>query len=90
MVIECVFFGPLREAVGQKTVQFETEANTAGALLVELEEAYPDLQQLIDDGALVDGIAVTLNGKHLPQLDGLDTVVCADDVVRLTTAVYGG
>lgn len=88
--IECVFFGPLREAVGQKTVHFETSANTAGDLLAELQASYPDMRELVDDGELADGIAVTHNGTHLPHRDGLATALEDGDLIRLTTAVYGG
>lgn len=88
--IECVFFGPLREAVGQKTVYLDTSANTAGDLLAELQASYPDMRELVDDGELADGIAVTHNGTHLPHCDGLATALEDGDLIRLTTAVYGG
>ena len=88
--IECVFFGPLREAVGQKTVHYETDAETAGDLLAELRESYPELRSLVDGDELAEGIAVTHNGKHIPHRDGLETELEDGDVVRLTTAVYGG
>lgn len=90
MEIECAFFGPLREAVGQKNLCYETEADTAGELLAELRESYSDLSNLVDDGELADGIAITHNGKHLTHRDGLETEIEDSDVIRLTTAVYGG
>ena len=43
MRVECVFFGPLRERVGTKTVVRDTDAATVHALLRELEATYPGL-----------------------------------------------
>ena len=90
MEIECVFFGPLRESVGQKTVHHETEASTTEELLDELEDSYPALRRLVEGGELADGIAVTHNGRHLHHRDGLETELEDGDVVRLTTIIYGG
>ena len=90
MQIECVFFGPLRDAVDAKSIVHDTDAETAGELLRELEAAYPNLRELVSGDELADGIAVTLNKRHLPNLDGLETEIENKDVLRLTTAVYGG
>lgn len=93
MRVECVLFGPLREAVGEKTVAVETGAGTVGELLAHLEREYPGLEgRLLEDtGAdLVDGLAVTLGKKHVQHLDGLATELSDGDVVRMTPAVYGG
>lgn len=90
MNVECVFFGPLREAVGEKTVVRDTDAETVGDLLAELEAAHPEMQSLVEDGELVSGLAVTLNTRHVRHLDGLDTGLAEGDVLRLTPAVYGG
>lgn len=91
MQVECVFFGPLREAVGEKTVVRETDAATVGALLADLEAAYPELaDDLLADGELDPSVAVTVNEEHVQYLDGLDSALSDGDVVRLTTAVYGG
>lgn len=91
MQVECVFFGPLREAVGEKTVVRETDAATVGALLSDLEAAYPELAgDLLADDELDPSVAVTVNEDHVQYLDGLDSDLSDGDVVRLTTAVYGG
>lgn len=103
MRVECVFFGPLRERVGEKTVVRDTDAATVGDLLRELEAAYPGLGGRLlaesvdgtndpsgDEGALADAVAVTLNGTHLQHRDGIATGIAEGDVVRFTTAVYGG
>ena len=90
MEIECVFFGPLRESVGQKTLQYDTDVDTVGGLLAEIQQSYPDLRELVEDGAVADGIAVTHNDKHLRHRDGLETKLEHGDVLRLTTVIYGG
>lgn len=92
MQVECAFFGPLRDAVGEKAVVRETDAETVGELLAELEADYPELagQLVQSEDALREGLAVTLDGKHVQHLDGFDTVLSDGDVVRMTPAVYGG
>lgn len=93
MRVECVFFGPLRDEVGQKTVEFETDAATVHELLVDLESAFDGLDGALlaePDEGLADELAVTVNEKHVQQLEGADTAVSDGDVVRFTTAVYGG
>lgn len=93
MQLECVFFGPFRDAVGEKTVFYDTDAETVGELLVEIEADYPGLEgELVaDDG---DGLAgdtvVTRNTKNVVHIDGLETTVESDDVIRLVPSVYGG
>lgn len=91
MEVECAFFGPFREAVGDKTVKLDTDAATVGDLLVEIETHYPDLEgRLLEDEDVRPEIAVTINGKHVQHVDGVETTLADGDVVRLTPAVYGG
>ncbi|WP_265111780.1 ubiquitin-like small modifier protein 1 [Halosolutus halophilus] len=93
MQIECVFFGPFREAVGEKTVQFETDAETVGELLSDLETAYPALDGRLvaaDGGGLAGETVVTRDRKNVTHLDGLETIVETDSVIRLVPSVYGG
>ncbi|PCR90249.1 ubiquitin-like small modifier protein 1 [Natrinema ejinorense] len=93
MQLECVFFGPFRDVVGEKTVRYETDAETVGDLLVELEAAYPGLEgELVDDDG--DGLAgdtvVTKDETNVVHLEGLETVLETDTVLRLVPSVYGG
>jgi len=92
MALECVFFGPFREDVGEKTVLVESAAETAGELLCELETRYPVLQgRLVDSGeGLAGSTVVTKNKTDLRHLDGLDTPIEEGDVIRLVPSVYGG
>lgn len=91
--LECVFFGPFRDAVGRKTVVHETDAATVGDLLAELEVTYPELAgDLLDERG--DGLAgdtvVTVNERNVVHREGLETGLEADDVIRLVPSVYGG
>ncbi|MFB1062450.1 MoaD/ThiS family protein [Natrinema sp. H-ect4] len=90
--LECVFFGPFRDAVGEKTVFYETDAETVGELLVELEAAYPLEGELVaDDGeGLAGDTVVTRDTKNVVHIDGLETELAADSVIRLVPSVYGG
>ncbi|GAB6880626.1 hypothetical protein JCM17823_29000 [Halorubrum gandharaense] len=103
--IECRFFGPFREAVGEKEVTLSVGderaedagdvviADTYRELLSALESRYPALDgDLLDEeGADLAGrTVVTRNTVDLRHLDGLDTTVEDGDVVRLIPSVYGG
>jgi len=91
MHVECVFFGPFRDEVGEKTVTRETDAATVGELLAEVEAAYPGLEgRLLDGTAVVSEVAVTLNDTHVQHIDGADTELSEGDILRMTPAVYGG
>lgn len=59
MQVECIFFGPFREAVGVKRVERDTESETVGDLLRELEADYPALDgRLVGDGNPSDSSTV--------------------------------
>lgn len=91
MEIECAFFGPFRDEVGEKTVRWETTAETVGELVTEIEAAYPGLEgRLLDEGGVVPEISVTLNDTHVQYIDGSETPISDGDTLRLTPAVYGG
>jgi molybdopterin synthase sulfur carrier subunit len=93
MKIELRCFGPVREAVGSKTVARELPANaTIGDLLVELVEEAPELDgQLVDEAGEVRGsINVTVEGRNVRQLDGAATTLSDGDVVRIAPPVVGG
>lgn len=94
MQVECKFFGPFRDDVEVDRVGWELpDGATAGDLLRDLEAEYPDLAgRLVDeDGGTTAGqTVVTLDGKNVKHLDGLDTPLSEGDVVRLVPSVYGG
>ncbi|WP_394295575.1 MoaD/ThiS family protein [Natrialba hulunbeirensis] len=91
--LECVFFGPFRDAIDEKTVYHETDATTVGDLLRELEDEYPPLAgELVDEDAatLAGDTVVTLDKKNVTHIDGLATELREDAVIRLVPSVYGG
>ncbi|MFB6176600.1 MAG: MoaD/ThiS family protein [Halobaculum sp.] len=93
MQIECRFFGPFAEDTETDVDRRETDAETVGELLAELEAAYPELSGRLvsDDGTDTAGsTVVTRNERHVQQLSGLDTSLSEGDVIRLTPSVYGG
>ena len=89
--LECVFFGPFREDVGEERVEWDPEGETVGDLLVELETAFPVLEgRLVDGDDLAGQTVVTKNERDVRHLDGLETELEAGDVFRLVPSVYGG
>jgi sulfur-carrier protein len=91
--IECRFFGPFREAVGEKTVIHETSADAVGDLLFELEAAFPSLEGRLvdqDEQGLAGRTVVTKDTTDVTHLDGLETPLDEESVIRLVPSVYGG
>ncbi len=89
--VECVLFGPFREDVGEKAVSLETDAETVGELLSDLERQYPVLSgRLIDDGSIAGETVVTKDKRDVRHIDGLETSMEKDAVYRLVPSVYGG
>ncbi|SDQ64933.1 MoaD/ThiS family protein [Natronobacterium texcoconense] len=95
MQLECVFFGPFRNAVGEKTVHHEVDVEpvTIGDLLTDLEASYPDLEgELLDadETGLAGDTVVTVDERNVVHLDGLETELDEESVVRMIPSVYGG
>lgn len=94
MQLECIFFGPFREDVAEKSVTWNTDAETVGDVLRELEATYPVLEGRLVDETADDGIAgktvVTKNKTDIRHLESLETSVDDGDVLRLVPSVYGG
>jgi molybdopterin synthase sulfur carrier subunit len=90
MDIQCNFFGPLREAVGEKTVVCEIPPNaTVRDLLADLVAAH-DLDGVLTDDGDLGSVTVTKNGTNIAHLDDLETALDEGDVVRLAPPVVGG
>ena len=93
MDIECVCFGPIREAVGTKTVVQTLEAgSTVGDLLTELDRELDGFRgaALTEDGELREGIVVTVDTDNIRQLNGTATTLTDGDTVRITPQIQGG
>ena len=87
-------FGTLRSVLGgSKEIEVHLEARpTARDLLDQLIAAYPAVGQKIlgQGGGLRGGVSVLVNGRSVRFLDGLSTVLEADDDVALFPPVGGG
>ena len=74
---------------GAKTVQ--AEGNTIGALLDNLETAYPGFKaNIIQDGKLHRFVNIYLNDEDIRYLGQLDTPLKDGDVVSILPALAGG
>lgn len=92
MHVRCHFFGSLREAVGEKTVEREVAPETTvDTLLVTVVNDYPELEELLfENEELRESITITRNAKHINYMDGSDTGLEADDDIRVTPSIQGG
>ncbi|SNR30942.1 ubiquitin-like small modifier protein 1 [Halorubrum vacuolatum] len=92
MELELRFFATFREAVGTKTLPYETaDGATVGDVLRDLEAEYADLEdRLIVDGGLAPHINVLKNGREVLHLDGLETSLADGDRLAVFPPVAGG
>ncbi|WP_277552869.1 MoaD family protein [Halobaculum limi] len=91
--VECRLFGPFRDDAGVHEMRRQTDADTVGDLLRELEAEFPALAgRLVDEeaGTTAGSTVVTKAKKNVKHLDGLDTHLADGDVIRLVPSVYGG
>ena len=93
MEVEIKLFGPMREAVGEKTlVRTLPEGATVGDLIDDLVDEYPTLEGrfLDEDGDIDSGVNVTVNGTNVRQRDGPATELADGDLLRTAPPVAGG
>ena len=91
-MIEIALYGPFREAVGEKTVEFGVDdETTVGSVLRSLAAEYPDLDaRLFEDGHLRESINVSKNGKNVKLLDRGETPIDDGDRLTVTVSLEGG
>jgi molybdopterin synthase sulfur carrier subunit len=94
MDVNCVFFGPARDAVGQKSVSVTLdEGATVADAFDALLASYAGLEPYIgdaDDDSPGRRLTVTVDKTDIKQLDGRDTTLEAGSTVRVAPAVVGG
>lgn len=91
MSVTCALFGPMRDPVGQKHVELDVDTPIPIREVIDaLLTAEPGLGQYLDEIEETRSITVTVDGTHIDQRDGFDTLVTDDDIVRLTQPVVGG
>ncbi|WP_165874821.1 ubiquitin-like small modifier protein 1 [Natrarchaeobius oligotrophus] len=92
MAITCDFYGPLREAVGRKTITHDVSTDaTVGDVLESIAVDHPELGELLfSDGDLRETMNVSVNSRHVRLQDGLETPVEDGDTVRAYPPAEGG
>ncbi|MFB6156666.1 MAG: ubiquitin-like small modifier protein 1 [Haloferacaceae archaeon] len=92
MRVECHFFGPLRDAVGTKTVARELPAGATVADLVrDLAAEFDAVEERVLDGDEVgEDVNVTVDGRNVRQREGAATELSDGATVRFAPPVVGG
>ncbi|GCE49441.1 molybdopterin converting factor small subunit [Thermosporothrix hazakensis] len=86
-----VRFAPILRASVGGSKQVAAQGNTLGEVLADLFERYPTLKQQIQpDNELSRFINIYVNDQDVRYLQGLETVVGANDTVILLPAMAGG
>lgn len=93
MELELRFFATFREAVGQKTVDWEFDDGTdIGQVLAAIEDEYPELvgELLDDDDEIQPQLTVLKNGREVVHIDDTETTLEDGDRVSIFPPVAGG
>lgn len=92
MRLELRFFASFREAVGQKVLEreYEADAVTVIDVLEELVSDYPDLDIFAGPMELRDFVSVMKNGRDITHLEGLDTTLEDGDKLSVFPPIAGG
>lgn len=91
--LELRFFATFREAVGQKTIHREYDADaTVGDVLVAIETEYPEFDgDIVDeDGEIQPQLSILRNGREVTHLDGTETTLEDGDRLSIFPPVAGG
>lgn len=91
IMTEVKFFANFREIVGQRSINIDAGGKTVGWLIDHLVDKYEGLgPALFEDDELREYVHVMVNGRSIHFLDGLDTVLQADDELAIFPPVAGG
>ena len=91
--MEIKIYATLRDVVGGPSVHVDdAPATTIGQILQALCARYPELRpRLFDDqDELNRAIHILINGRDARYLNGLESAVSAEDIVRIFPPVGGG
>ena len=82
---------PLRPHTDGKR-ELELEGKTAGEVLAALLALYPDLNDHFYDekGEMRKFVNIILGESHIRDLQGLDTPLADDDILRILASISGG
>ncbi|WP_082682275.1 MoaD family protein [Haloferax profundi] len=93
IVVTVQLYGPYREAIGTNSLSQKVSADaTVELLLSELLSRFPSSSErkMSSPTDLVEQTYITVNKRNIEHLDGMDTVLNDEDVVRLSPPVAGG
>jgi molybdopterin synthase sulfur carrier subunit len=90
--MEWKLFADLAEVAGERHVEVDREADTAGEALEALLDAYPSLADrvLVESGDLAENVNLLRNGEDVDDAGGLETPVSPGDELALFPPVSGG
>ncbi|WP_440767088.1 ubiquitin-like small modifier protein 1 [Natronorubrum sp. DTA7] len=92
MHVSCTLYGPLRDAVGDKTIEREVSTDaTVGEVFDDLADDYPEIRDLLFDGDEFSGsVSVMQNGRNVAFEDGVETPVEDGDELSASPPAEGG
>jgi molybdopterin synthase sulfur carrier subunit len=93
VLMELDFFATLREITGRSEQQWNSNVETAGALLLELCSRYgPKFKSWVlkENGSLGEMCIILVNGHDIRELDGLATRLHPEDAISFFPPVAGG
>lgn len=92
MSVEIRFFGTIREAVGERTLEKNYNSATIQDVINMLIEENPGLDGKITDehGSISESVNIMKNSKNIRYIDGLETRVSDGDKISIATAITGG
>ena len=91
MHVEVRFFAHLRDAVGERTLDYGTDDDaTVGDVVRDLSTRYPDLDVLDESGELRPHVNVLRNGRNVGYDEGLETPLADGDELGVFPPVEGG
>jgi len=90
--MEWKLFADLAEVAGERRVEVDAEADTAGEALDALLDAVPALRERVldDSGDLAEHVNLLRNGENVAGAEGLATPVDPGDELALFPPVSGG
>jgi len=89
--MEWKLFADLAEVAGERHVEVDGDAETAGEALEALLVAHPGLRdRVIESGDLADHVNLLRNGENVAAAEGLATPVGPGDELALFPPVSGG
>jgi sulfur-carrier protein len=91
--MELRVFATLRDTIGGTSIFVNyAEKATIAALLEQAFEQHPQFKPAVvdGDGRLQSQILIFINGRDIRYLQGLETTVQADDLIRIFPPVGGG